>query len=74
MLLDAWLSLALPLGRHVNERNQQGRLLTAVEIDISGSLTSDQNAQARTQRCPASRLFDYSIMDHFPTNWGRPVS
>jgi hypothetical protein len=39
-------------------------------------LTSDQNAQARHRRKERTgwSLLNYTIMDHFPTNWGRPVS
>jgi len=37
---------------------------------------ADQNAQAcpSTQDARALRYAQLDIMDHFPTNWGRPVS
>jgi hypothetical protein len=39
---------------------------------------SDQNAQARPSESPqdarALHFAQLDIMDHFPTNWGRPVS
>jgi len=37
---------------------------------------SDQNAQARPspQDARALHFAQLDIMDHFPTNWGRPVS